>query len=150
MGDPYTLHFGLGNVATIDSVVVKWPVNPPVYETFEGLQVNHAYTLFEGGQTIITGQGEKQVLSSFMVYPNPAKDQFTVTGYLDEASEIELSISNITGKGESDIRPKGRIPAGPFSFLISESQLSKLVSGVYIICLKTGEVSHFKKLILIR
>ena len=150
MGDPYTLHFGLGTSASIDSVVVKWPVNPPVYETFKGLQINHAYTLFEGGQIIITGQGENKILSSFKVYPNPAKDQFTISGYMDQESDIELTIRNITGTGIAEIMPKTKIPVGPFSFKISEQHLSQLASGVYLICLKTGELNHFEKLILIR
>ena len=150
MGDPYTLHFGLGIFATIDSVVVKWPVNPPVYETFKGLQINHAYTLFEGGQVLVTGQGEKKMLSAFKAYSNPALSQFTVSGYMEEGSETELSIKDITGNWISEIVPKTKIPVGPFSFKISEQQLSRLASGVYLICLKTGDVNHFEKLSLIR
>ena len=150
MGDPYTLHFGLGVSSAIDSVVVKWPVSPPVYETFKGLNVNNAYTLTEGGQIIITGEGEKTILRSFRVYPNPASDQFTVSGYLEEESNIELSIRNITGNEISDIQPKTSIPVGSFSFKISEKHLSSLASGVYLICLKTGALNHFEKLILIK
>lgn len=150
MGDPYTLHYGLGTSASIDSVVVKWPVNPPVYETFKGLQLNQAYTLFEGGQIIVTSQGEKEPLQSFKVFPNPAKEQFTVSGYLDEGSDIELSIRSIAGKEITVIMTKTRIPTGPFSFTISEHHLSGLSSGAYLICLKTGDLTHFEKLMLIR
>ena len=150
MGDPYTLHYGLGNSASIDSVVVKWPVNPAVFETFTGLQINQAYTLIEGGQIIITGQGEKKILRSFKVYPNPASDQFTVSGYLDEVSEIEFTIRDITGKEISEIVPKTKMPVGPFSFKISDQLLSQFTSGVYLICLKTGNLSHIEKLILIK
>ena len=150
MGDPYTLHFGLGTFVSIDSVVVKWPVSPPIYETFYGLEVNRAYTLFEGGQIVITGQSEKEILRSFKVYPNPAKDQFTISGYLDKESNIELTIRSVIGSGISEILPKTKNPAGPFSFKISEQSLSQLSSGVYLICLKTGYLNHFEKLILIR
>jgi hypothetical protein len=150
MGDPYTLHYGLGNSASIDSVVVKWPVNPAVFETFTGLQINQAYTLIEGGQIIITGQGEKKILLSFKVYPNPASDQFTVSGYLDEVSEIEFTIRDITGKEISEIVTKTKMPVGPFSFKISDQLLSQFTSGVYLICLKTGNLSHIEKLILIK
>ena len=150
MGDPYTLHFGLGALSSIDSVIVKWPVSSPVYETFKGLEVNRAYTLFEGGQVVITGKDEKRILHSFKVYPNPAADQFTVSGYLDEESNIELTIRNITGTEISEFLPKTKIPAGPFFYKISEQYLSKLASGVYLICLKTGGIEHFEKLILIK
>jgi len=150
MGDPYTLHFGLGTSATIDSVVVKWPVHPPVYETFKGLEVNRAYTLFEGGQIIITGQAEKKIVNSFKVYPNPAREQFTVSGCLNDESEIELTIRNITGAEIAEMLPKTKIPAGPFSYKISGQQISHLSSGVYLICLKTGGLDHFEKLVLIK
>jgi len=149
MGDPYTLHFGLGTSTSIDSVVVKWPVNPPVYETFKGLEVNRSYVLFEGGQTIITGQEEKKILNSFKVYPNPANDQVTVSGYLDEESNIEISILNLTGTEISVILPKTKAAVGPFSYKISDKHLSQLSSGVYLICFKTKNLTHFEKLILI-
>ncbi len=150
MGDPYTLHFGLGTSASIDSVIVKWPVNPPVYETFKGLEVNRAYTLFEGGQIIITGQQEKEILSSFKVFPNPVKNQVTVSASLNKESEIELFIRNITGSESIQILQGVKAQAGPFLYKISEQHLEHLVSGVYIICLKTDGQEHFEKLILMK
>jgi hypothetical protein len=81
---------------------------------------------------------------------NPALDQFTVEGFMEQGEEIELSVRNIAGTEISEIIPTTAIPAGPFSFKISEQHLARLASGVYVICLRTGDISHFEKLILIR
>ena len=150
MGDPYTLHFGLGASSSIDSVVVKWPVNPPLYETFKNLEVNNAYTLFEGGQVVITGQREKEKIKTFTVYPNPAKDQFTISSYLNKASIIELSIKEITGSGIVKILPATRVQSGSFSYTITDQYLNHLSAGVYLICLRTNGLEQVKKLILIK
>ena len=150
MGDPYTLHFGLGAAASIDSVVVKWPVSPPVFETFKGLNVNNAYTLTEGGQIIITGQREKETAGTFNVYPNPAKDQITISAYFTKVSEIELTIREISGSGSVKILPATKVEAGSFSYKITEQNLSGLSSGVYLICLKNDSFEQVKKLVMIR
>ena len=150
MGDPYTLHFGMGTSSIIDSVVVKWPVSPPIFETFKGLDVNHAYTLFEGGQVVITGQGEKEIRSDFNVYPNPANEQITISTYLKNTSDIELTIREITGSEIINILPSTRIQSGSFSCKITERDLGPVPSGVYLICLKINGLEQVKKLILIK
>ncbi len=150
MGDPYTLHFGLGASSSIDSVVVKWPVSPPVYETFRGFEVNHAYTLYEGGQIVNIRQHDKEIGSIFSVYPNPAKDQVTVSAHFNKACEIELTIREISGAGIVKILPVTRVQSGSFSYKITAQNLANLSSGVYLICLKTDGLEQYKKLILIR
>ncbi|MCX6269252.1 MAG: FG-GAP-like repeat-containing protein [Bacteroidetes bacterium] len=150
MGDPYTLHFGLGASTSIDSVVVKWPVNPPVYETFTGLTVNQAYTLEEGGHIVITGQHNNETPITFNVNPNPATDQITVSAYLTKASEIELTIRKITGSESLKLLPLTKVSAGSFIYKITEQQLSHLSPGVYLVCMKTNGIEQCKKTVLIR
>lgn len=150
MGDPYTLHFGLGLASYIDSVVVKWPVSPPVFETFKGLETNHSYTLFEGGQIITGGLPRNEAKTTFYVYPNPVKDKVMVSDYLAKASNIELTIKDISGSELVRILGQTRVPSGMFSFKITEQHLSQLSSGVYLVCLKTDGFEQCKKLILIK
>jgi len=75
MRDPYTLHFGLGQNQQIDSVVVKWPVQPPVFETFYNLAINSRYSLFEGGQIVGAQDYPLQLIESVYAFPNPSKGE---------------------------------------------------------------------------
>ncbi len=150
MGDPYTLHFGLGTATIIDSVVVKWPVSPPVYETFKGLEVNQAYTLYEGGQIVITGQREQKPGGTFSVFPNPAKDQVIISDYLNKASVIEITIREITGSVVTTILSTKKVPAGAFTYTITSDLLNQFNSGVYLVSMKANGFEQYKKLILIK
>jgi enediyne biosynthesis protein E4 len=47
------LHFGLGNVETIDSIEVKWPTTQKV-ETFKGVKANQILTIREGAGIVST------------------------------------------------------------------------------------------------
>ncbi len=149
MGDPYTLHFGLGD-STIDSVVVKWPVSPPIYETFKDLDVNNTYTLLEGGQIIAGNSFDIQKGNSFNMYPNPAKDQITISAFFEQSSNIELSIKDASGNKEIIIFSESEFQPGIFSFKIPEQYLSQLSSGVYFVCMKIDSYLSCKKLILIK
>jgi len=150
MGDPYMLHFGLGTSSSIDSVIVKWPVSPPLYETFIGLEVNNTYTLLEGGQIVSAGQPVQEAVNAFNVYPNPAKDHIMISAYLNKSSEIELTIREITGSEIVKIVPGKWVEPGSFSFKISEQHLTQLSAGVYLICLKKDGIEQCEKLILIK
>ena len=149
MGDPYRLHFGLGSLQSIDSVVVMWPVNPPIYETFTGLQINQSYTLFEGGQIIVTGLTENQSLHDFSIHPNPTMGETFVSIYGDLPAVAELSVMDVTGLKSLIIFPEQRIPSGKYTFKISENQISTLSPGIYLVCLKLDGQTYCKKLIVL-
>ncbi|MBL6964650.1 MAG: VCBS repeat-containing protein [Bacteroidetes bacterium] len=80
MQKPYRLHFGLAYTSFVDSVVVRWPANPPVFETFSGLNTNQFYTLQQGGDITLSVPSHLNDESNLLVYPNPAKTKISISG----------------------------------------------------------------------
>ncbi len=74
MGDPYLLHFGLGNATQVDSVLVRWPGSQTV-EKFTDVIVNNINVLTEGG--IIAYQGNHADISPELLIAPLSSCSFT-------------------------------------------------------------------------
>jgi enediyne biosynthesis protein E4 len=97
---PYRLHFGLGDIMTIDSVVVLWPTKPQKREVFRDLLANNIYTLTEGGgiNSIPVGiQYVKEYKILTNAFPNPFTDRSIIKYELEEAGRVNLKIYNGSG-----------------------------------------------------
>ena len=92
-GDAYlsqsskVLHFGLGNVSTVDSVVVRWPNGKS--EEFGSLTANHRYLLTEGSSNSIREERRHSINLEASVQPQDAPGE---TSELTLASPIPLPI----------------------------------------------------------
>lgn len=87
-------HFGLGDAAVIDSLVVRWPSG--TVQTFTGLAHNNFYKLTENQDIgIIVGIIDPGPEAAFAIVPNPVHREFEVVSD-DKIAAVEVFDS--TGK----------------------------------------------------
>lgn len=151
MGDPYTLHFGLGDQSIVDSVVVKWPGSPVVLETFEGLLCDHAYTLTEGGQIGFTGIHNQDDASFFTLAPNPVQKnrRITISAYFETPGKVEVTLMGLSSQTSLVLMPSFDVEAGNFSYKIDSPQFQNISPGVYIVKVKFNQHFFYKKLVIV-
>jgi enediyne biosynthesis protein E4 len=80
---PYRQHIGLGNLITIDSVVVQWPTKPQKRDVYTNLNVDMIHTLTEGGGKSSMPLGvpaDKKYSLITKTYPNPFS-QISIINY---------------------------------------------------------------------
>ena len=128
MQKPTRLHFGLGNITSVDSIVVRWPDANQSRELFTNIAVDQLNTV-QQVQCVVSNQ--KQIENAFkvIVYPNP------VTDFLN----FDIHLSGNSGKGFLEIVDlSGRIvfnekiQGKEGSFLSHESDVRHLPAGLYI------------------
>ena len=68
------LHFGLGEIQEIDSIIIYWPSGHK--EVFQDININKYINIQEGMSTIINEN--VQILSQVRIYPNPSALLFTL------------------------------------------------------------------------
>ena len=88
----------------------------------------------------------REALGNFNVYPNPVRDQLTISYQLKEAGTAELSIFNINGQLTETVGNEIK-PAGEYSFVRS---ISDYKPGIYFCRLKAGNKIVTKKIIKVK
>jgi hypothetical protein len=61
------VHFGLGSIELIDSVVIEWPSG--VLESFDNVSLNERITIIEGNGVVVSSEVDSELHLS--LYPNP-------------------------------------------------------------------------------
>lgn len=115
------VHFGIGQATAIDQVVIKWPSG--IVDTFVNPSPNQTLFVAEG-VTLSVNQNE---VSSFVMYPNPAKDFITL-----KSANANLIIS------AEIFDLNGRKVASP---IIKEDMISvqTLAIGTYLLVARDSE-----------
>jgi hypothetical protein len=98
MRDPYTLHFGIGQNAQIDSVVVKWPVQPPIYEIFKNISINATHVINEGTGVVNIEDAATNSIQTLEVYPNPSKGEVTLALKTKKAESFKWELMDQIGQ----------------------------------------------------
>lgn len=109
-------------------------------QTFErefGKNIRHAFSLGNG-----VGVQELENTALFDIYPNPTTNQFKVDVELDNTSDIELIIHDITGR-EIERREYSGFKEGTISF-----DLQDQTNGVYYCTLLSKNNKQTKKIVL--
>jgi hypothetical protein len=86
--------------------------------------------------------GEEPI--SLIVFPNPSKDMVNTSYSLTRASEVSMTVSDISGRAFID-KTLGWKNAGDYRFSFD---LENLRPGIYLISLKTSHQSITKKLVI--
>lgn len=130
-----TMHFGLGSLAVIDSVVVDWPMG--LTRTFINVVPNTDYLVVEN-LTVFLGLDEPQLGDIIYVSPNPASNQINV--------ELPAELSNVSYKIEV-------YGMDGTHFISQENKLSvdisELARGSYILRVTTENGAVNKKIVKI-
>ena len=133
----YTVHFGLGDAATIDELKIIWPSG--LREVFSNIDINTIHTIVEGTGTLGNVENE---FDFFTAYPNPVDSIFRVaskkfigatalkfTIYSSEGKQVgkPLDLTLDQQKGEANI-DLSFLSSGVYIFSVS-SEEKKLVQG---------------------
>ena len=112
-------HFGLGTIATIDSVIVHWPSG--AVETNTGIAINTLSTITEGGNIGLNEFKKEKV----QLFPNPANEYLTILSSYELSEYTIYSLEGkevINGKVNSKIIDLKQLNAGMYTIhLIGES-----------------------------
>jgi hypothetical protein len=145
------VHFGFGNAAIIDSLIIIWPRG--LIQVFTNVELNKFYKAIEGqGLTeIIIGisQISSEVPKSYYLYqnyPNPFNPVTKIKFDLGKESFVKLNVFDVTGRRVSSLVNQ-KLAAGTYE---TDFDASVLSSAVYFYRLETETFSSTKKMILIK
>jgi glucose/arabinose dehydrogenase len=85
-----------------------------------------------------------QVLSASMIYPNPARDQFTMALTLTQSTKVTAVLYDITGKEVLSLMDQ-TLPAGSNTYQLD---VNGLTSGYYLLKINAGNSTYNHKLLL--
>jgi len=146
---PYTLHFGLGTITKIDSVVVLWPTKPQKKDVFLNLPVNNIYTLIEGGGRSSIPVGVQPVVTYNLiskVFPNPFKQNSIINYEVQNYSMVTLKIYDESGNEINTLVNEYK-DKGEYESIFNAEGLPQ---GSYFYKLQIGNNIQSEKLILIK
>jgi len=86
-------------------------------------------------------------ISNFKVYPNPAKDQATVSFTLPEAIGGRIILVDLSGRERQVLQPDIYFSAGSHRF---DFDLSTVVEGIYLITLYSNKGVQTQRLMVVR
>ncbi len=144
------VHFGFGNAAQIDSLVVFWPSG--LKQTITNVSLNNFYNLTEGSSLIsdvkkISAEIPNSV-SLKQNYPNPFNPSTKIQFTINKSSEISLKVFDINGREITELI-KGNYSVGTYETELDANKYS-LSSGIYFYTLSTNGYSETRKLNLIK
>jgi hypothetical protein len=91
------VHFGLGNAATIQTLIIKYPSGAE--ETFSNISVNMFYTNVESSGTLGLVSVINETANPFRLYPNPSKGYLNID-FNQKVNEepVKISVVDMAGK----------------------------------------------------
>lgn len=144
------VHFGFGNAAQIDSLVVFWPSG--LRQNFTNVSLNNFYNLTEGSSlTSDVKTVSTEIPNSISLkqnYPNPFNPVTKIQFEINKSSEVSLRVFDINGREIAELI-KGNYPAGKYETELDANKYS-LSSGVYFYTLSTNGYAETRKLNLIK
>lgn len=149
--DALNVHFGFGDAAVIDSLVIRWPRG--LVQVYTNVAVDKFYKAIEGqGLTEIiigirkTGTGVPQTFNLYQNYPNPFNPVTTINYDIPVTDFVRLAVYDILGK-EVSVLVNEKQSAGKYKI---NWDASNYPSGVYFYTLRAGGFTQSKKMILIK
>jgi enediyne biosynthesis protein E4 len=146
------IHFGLGELSEIDSVVVRWPLG--LTETLTDVTINQYHNIKEGETTSNVYQKKTGTPVKYYLeqnYPNPFNPQTKIRYTIPEASKIQIVIFDLLGN-IINIFNTDHSSGGYFHFEWDgrNNYGEKVTSGVYLYQFQTKNYSDTKKMLLVR
>jgi len=149
-GQNLEAHFGLGEAASIDSVIVEWSGGE--VQILTDVEIN-SVTLIKEEVTTSVGQSENldQEFELFQNYPNPFNPstniKFTVPSVGNESiTSLRLVVYDVLGR-EIETLVNGNKMPGTYEVAFDASNLA---SGIYYYQLTTGNFIQTKKMMVVK
>jgi enediyne biosynthesis protein E4 len=145
-GQNLQLHFGLGDAASADSIIIEWPSG--INQIITHQSINQKLSISED-TTLTSVNNEIGFLNKFNLlqnYPNPFNPVTRIDFNLKFAAEVKLSVYNQLGELIENIF-EGFLDAGRHSTAFTGEDLS---SGIYFYRLTAQEFTQSRKMILLK
>ena len=142
----YEVHFGLGEAARIDSIVVEWPSGLEEYVV--DVSANQVGEFLEGQVTGVAST-DQAVPNQFVLhqnYPNPFNPTTTIEFTLPQGEFVTLTVYDLLGR-EVETLVARRLGAGTHRVTWDARGLT---SGLYVYELRAGAFTARKKLMLLK
>ncbi|MCF7814078.1 MAG: FG-GAP-like repeat-containing protein [Candidatus Cloacimonetes bacterium] len=146
------VHFGLGNVNHVDSLVVKWPSG--IHETINNPRINRLHRIVENSSDFTYIQKRNSVIiSNIYNYPNPFNPTTMIFFELTQNSEVQLTIYNMLGQKITTLVDEN-LEAGQkqAAWNGTDREGKKVTSGIYFyeLHVKDTDYTSTKKMILLK
>ena len=94
----YTVHFGLGNAATVASLTVNWPSG--VFDELTDVPVDQTVAIVEGMTPayVEDSGGAAEFVERLELWPNPSRGRFTARFHSDGSGVASVSIVDALGR----------------------------------------------------
>ncbi len=144
------VHFGFGDAAIIDSLVITWPSG--INDFYTNVERNKFYEAIEGsGISIVTSVEESNYINSIEFsllqnYPNPFNPSTQIKFKIPAESFVTLAIFNLVGEKIKTLINENK-SAGEHSITFNADNLP---SGIYYYQVKADGFVKTKKMILIK
>ncbi|GJM33708.1 MAG: hypothetical protein DHS20C18_27090 [Saprospiraceae bacterium] len=141
------VHFGLGDAASIDSLIIEWPLG--LKESFTNISSNQFLQFVEGQTTAVLEP--KRAAISLNVHPNPFSEATNITLQINSENNldkqaIKLSVLDASQK-EITTLFNGKKPPGIHEFKLNTSGWAP---GSYYLILESEASIFSKTLIIVR
>jgi len=140
-------HFGLGDAAIVDSLVVEWPSgNTDIDENF---LPNKFVTATEGEQITSINDKSPAAPDNFILhqnFPNPFNPATTIRFSLPQKGYVTLKVFNMLGKMVATL-VQGELLKGGHSVVFDAQTLT---SGIYFYKLTTNKFTQIRKALLMK
>ncbi|MCB0402506.1 MAG: PKD domain-containing protein [Flavobacteriales bacterium] len=160
----YYWTFGDGNSSTLAYPSYTYSGSGPyelcltVYDSINNCTSTYCDSIFSGGIVLKPGgftinviapgttgiEDELKILSGFEAYPNPAQDHLYIEVELMEAVSTEIVAYDLLGNQVAMISQE-MLSQGHHTIMWNTGEMT---NGIYLLHVKTGQASNFKKVII--
>ncbi len=141
----YTLHFGLGDIETIDQMTIQWTNG--LVETFQNISVNESLIAIEN-ESLTTGAfNVAKPNYQVKTFPNPTDSDLNIMLENETAQTFEIYISNLLGEKIDQVF-SGYVNQGVKSFQWMPSE--QLNAGIYLINVQSEKTMTTKKVFIVK
>lgn len=146
-GQNLQVHFGLGDAADIDSLVIQWPSG--IIQNVSSAILNEYNVVLEDTSLDSVNSGiinDQKEFRLYQNYPNPFNPSTEINWYAFESGWQSLKVYNILGNEVANLEDEYKT-AGEYSITWDAETVK---SGVYFYTLISGNYQETKKMILLR
>jgi hypothetical protein len=149
---PLTAFFGLGDITSVDTVEVTWPVGG-VRQMLTGVACDQSVTVFESDLAAFEGGSEKPaILRLYPGRPNPFSSVTRVRYDLPEAARVDLEVFDVSGRLVLRLLDHRLKQPGRHCIVWDgrNDTQRRVAPGIYFMRLAAGPETEIERIILLR